>query len=111
MSIIDHGETVGEMCPLGDNDREAQLGDTDHRGVSSLLSLSAIGDDYPTAREVFADLRSAPYISYRGNRGIELNKSNFDDLADVLYYECNWEAWEIKSRLKHYEGVDNHDWG
>lgn len=76
----------------------------------SLLSLSAIGDDYPTAREVYANLRSEPYITYHGNRGIELNKSNFDDLADVLYHECRWEAWEIKSRLKHYEGIDNHDW-
>ncbi|RLM88472.1 hypothetical protein [Haloarcula sp. Atlit-7R] len=76
----------------------------------ALLNLSAIGDDYPTAREVYADLRSEPYIIYRGNRGIELDKSNFDSLADVLYHECGWEAWEIESRLKHYEGIDDHDW-
>ncbi|WP_435099472.1 hypothetical protein [Halorubrum sp. N11] len=66
---------------------------------------------YLTAREVYATLRTEAYIRYRGNRGIELDKSNFDKLADVLYYECNWEAWEIKSRLKHYEGVENHEWG
>lgn len=76
----------------------------------ALLSLSAIDDDYPTAREVYSDLRSEFYIIYRGNRGIELDKSNFDKLADVLYHECNWEAWEIDSRLKHYEGIENHDW-
>ena len=76
-----------------------------------LLNLSAIDDDYPTAREVYADLRSEPYITYRGKRGIELDKSNFDKLADVLYHECGWEAWEIDSRLKHYEGLDDHDWG
>ena len=76
----------------------------------NLLSLSAIDDDYPTARDVYDDLRSAPYIIYRGNRGIELDKSNFDNLADVLYHECHWEKWEIESRLKHYEGIDNHDW-
>jgi len=65
---------------------------------------------YPTAHAVYADLRSEPYITYRGKRGIELDKSNFDALADVLYHECEWEAWEIESRLKHYEGLDEHDW-
>lgn len=76
----------------------------------ALLDLSPINGDYPTAREVYADLRSEPYITYRGNRGIELDKSNFDKLADVLYYDCGWEGWEIGSRLKHYEGLENHDW-
>ncbi|TKX48516.1 hypothetical protein EXE41_01150 [Halorubrum sp. SD690R] len=76
----------------------------------TLLNLSAIDDDYPTARDVDADLRREPYITYRGNRGIEPNKSRFDKLADVLYHECGWEAWEIDSRLKHYEGIEEHDW-
>jgi hypothetical protein len=75
-----------------------------------LLSLSPVGDDYPAARTVYDDLRSAPYIIYRGNRGIELDKSNFDRLAEVLYHDCGWEAWQIESRLKHYEGIDDHDW-
>ena len=75
-----------------------------------LLNLSAIDGDYPTAREVYADLRREAYITYRGNRGIELNKSRFGKLADVLVHECGWEAWEIDSRLKHYEGVKEHDW-
>lgn len=76
-----------------------------------LLSLSAIDGAYPTGRAVFDDLRSEPYITHRGDRGIELDTSNFDRLADVLYTECHWEAWEIESRLKHYEGIDDHDWG
>jgi len=75
-----------------------------------LLRLSAIGDDYRIAREVYDELRSEPYMIYRGNRGIELNSSNFEALADVLYYECGWEKWEIESRLKHYEGIEDHDW-
>lgn len=78
--------------------------------ADALLNLSAIDGEYPTAREVFADLRSEPYITYQGNAGIELDKSNFDRLADVLYNECRWEAWEIESRLKHYEGIENHEW-
>ncbi|QHS17307.1 hypothetical protein [Halopenitus persicus] len=76
----------------------------------NLLSLSAIDGDYPTAREVYDDLRREAYITHRGNRGIELDKSNFAELADVLYHECQWEAWEIESRLKHYEGLADHDW-
>jgi len=75
-----------------------------------LLNLSAIDGDYPTAHDVYADLRSESYIIHRGRRGIKLDKSNFDKLANVLYYECGWEAWEIDSRLKHYEGIDDHDW-
>ncbi|MFC7203450.1 hypothetical protein ACFQJC_07995 [Haloferax namakaokahaiae] len=76
----------------------------------TLLSLSAIGNDYPTARTVYDDLRGASYITYRGKRGIELNSGAFAELADVLYYDCNWEKYEIQSRLKHYEGIEKHDW-
>jgi hypothetical protein len=67
----------------------------------------AIDGDYPTARDVYTALRSEPYITYRG---IELNKSSFDKLADVLYHERGLESWEIDSRLKHYEGIKDHDW-
>ena len=77
----------------------------------NLLSISAIdAGDYPTASEVFDELRSAPYITNRGKRGIELNSGEFGALADFLYHECEWEPFEIKSRLKHYEGWDNHEW-
>jgi hypothetical protein len=76
----------------------------------ALLNLSAIDGDYPTARKVYRNLRSESYITNRGKRGIELDKSNFNNLAEILYHECGWEAWEIDSRLKHYEGMDNHDW-
>lgn len=55
-------------------------------------------------------LTAITIVTYRGNRGIELNKSNFDELADVLYYDYGWEAWEIDSRLKHYEDIKDHDW-
>lgn len=76
-----------------------------------LLSISTIEtSDYDTASEVFDELRSAPYITNQGKRGIELNSSEFGALADLLYHECEWEPFEIKSRLKHYEGWDIHEW-
>lgn len=76
----------------------------------ALLEISAIDGKFPRARAVYEELRSAPYITNRGRRGIELDNGNFGALADVLYHECGWEAWEIDSRLKHYEGVSDHDW-
>ncbi|MFB6307826.1 MAG: hypothetical protein ABEH35_00710 [Haloarculaceae archaeon] len=76
-----------------------------------LLSIAAIERaDYPSASEIFEELRSKAYITSRGKRGIELNNSEFGALADVLYHECNWEPFEIKLRLKHYEGWEQHDW-
>lgn len=77
----------------------------------SLLSMSRISDhEYPKARETLDRLRNKPYARQRRNRGIELVTAGFEALADVLYYECHWEPYEIKLRLKHYEGWDNHDW-
>ena len=41
--------------------------------ADALFSLSAIDGDYPTAREVYADLRSEPYMfsttNVAGSRG------------------------------------------
>jgi len=77
----------------------------------NLLSIAAIETgDYPTASDVFDDLRSKPYITNQGNRGIELDNGEFGQLADILYHECEWEPFEIKSRLRQYEGWQNHDW-
>lgn len=43
----------------------------------NLLSVAAIeSSDYPTASDVCDDLRSEPYITNRGNRGIELDNSD-----------------------------------
>jgi hypothetical protein len=80
--------------------------DEDH-----LLAVAAIdGDEYPVAREEFADLRGATYTVNRGSRGIELDTGEFGTLAEVLYHECEWKPFEIRSRLKHYEGWENHEW-
>lgn len=79
-------------------------------GEEALLALSAIDGDYPAGRRAYAKLQHEPYISIRGNRGIELDSGNFGALADVLYHECGWEPWEIRTRLKHYVGIDEHEW-
>jgi hypothetical protein len=77
----------------------------------NLLSISAIeASDYSVASDVFDDLCTEPYVTNSGNRGIELNNSEFGALAEVLYHDCEWEPFQIKSRLKHYEGWDQYDW-
>jgi hypothetical protein len=76
-----------------------------------LLSIAAIeASDYPPASEIFGELRSATYITNWGKQGIELDNSRFGELADVLFYDCGWEPYEIRLRLKHYEGWDDHEW-
>ncbi len=76
-----------------------------------LLAIAAVEkNEYHTAREVFHELRGESYITNRGKRGIQLDNSEFGALADVLYDECGWEPFHIRSRLKHYEGWDQHEW-
>jgi hypothetical protein len=76
-----------------------------------LLAVSAIEKyRYLEAREVFSELRSEPFVRNAGKRGIELDNSAFGLLADFLYRECGWEPHQIRSRLKHYRGWDQHEW-
>jgi hypothetical protein len=76
-----------------------------------LISHSSIGThEYFEAREKLDGLRRASYVTSYGVRGVGLNNNTFGALADVLYYECNWEPFEIELRLKHYEGWDDHEW-
>ena len=78
---------------------------------ANLLRVAAIDDtEIPAARELFDRLRSEPYIRNAGKRGIQLDSARFGMVADILYHECGWEPFQIRSRLKHYEGWDDHDW-
>ncbi|MCU4741124.1 hypothetical protein [Natronoglomus mannanivorans] len=77
----------------------------------ALLAFTGLGPNQePVARDVIDDLRAARYIENCGKRGLKLDSSEFQMLADVLYYDCEWEPFEIESRLKHYEGWSDHDW-
>jgi hypothetical protein len=58
---------------------------------------------------MFDELRDEPHIESKGSRGIELDNGEFGRLADVPYRDCGWEAFGIRSRLKHYQGWDTHD--
>lgn len=63
------------------------------------------------AKEAVEELRKdAPFIEDCGNRGIALKTGEFYSLAEYLYHYCGWDAEEIDDRLKHYEGIQDHDW-
>lgn len=77
----------------------------------ALLAIAALEtDEYPRARREFDSLRSRAYVRTQGKRGIELDTGEFGTLTDVLYRDCGWEPMHIRTRLKHYEGWDRHDW-
>lgn len=61
------------------------------------------------AKRVFENLRREPFIIDHGNRGIMLNSSEFGKLAQYLYDHCGWTEFELKIRLKHYEGWEDLD--
>jgi hypothetical protein len=61
------------------------------------------------AKEVFEALRDQPFLADRGQRGIMLNHSEFGQLAEYLANTCGWSAFELRVRLKHFEGWDGID--
>lgn len=61
-------------------------------------------------RAAYDALTELSFILDYGNRGVMLDNSRFGDLADYLHYRCEWPNWELKTKLKHYEGGDDHDW-
>ncbi|WP_436933717.1 hypothetical protein [Halovenus marina] len=67
-------------------------------------------DQQGEAKDLFDELRDARFILDCGMRGIQLNNSKFNILADYLYHQCSWDADKIEIRLKHYEGWERHDW-
>lgn len=63
------------------------------------------------AKRAFDTLRDAPFILDRGSRGIMLDNSAFGPLAQFLHDECGWSEFELRVRLKHFEGWDDLEFG
>ena len=61
------------------------------------------------AKQAFATLRGLPFITDQGQRGIMLNHSAFGQLAQFLANTCGWSEFELRIRLKHFEGWDDID--
>lgn len=82
--------------------------------VGKDLAINRAGlrtDQLGAAKEAFEELRrDAPFVADCGDRGIKLDSSHFGKLADYLYLRCGWDEEQIRSRLKHYEGWETHEW-
>jgi len=77
--------------------------------IDNIANKAAVEHDH-IARDACEYLQRKHFINYYPNRGLELDNSNFGALADYLFYECDWDPFSIKTRLKHYEGWKEHNW-
>lgn len=67
-------------------------------------------DELGDAKDAVEAVRSRPFIESHGNRGLKLDNAEFGALAQWLYDTCDWEPYELKLRLKHFEGWDEVEW-
>lgn len=77
-----------------------------------VVNRAAISTDKQgQAKDDFDWMRGLSFIENHGGRGIQIDNSEFGELADHLFFKCQWPAWKIKHKLgHHYEGWDNHEW-
>ncbi|ESP87913.1 hypothetical protein [Candidatus Halobonum tyrrellensis] len=59
------------------------------------------------AKAAIESVRGHLFIADRGNRGLELVTGEFGALATFLAEECDWSEFELRIRLKHFEGWDD----
>lgn len=63
-----------------------------------------------TAKAAFDTLRHEPFIKNYGERGIQLDNSEFGALVQFLHDACEWSRFELELRIKHFEGWDDIVW-
>lgn len=67
-------------------------------------------DQLGEAKEAVDELRqSAPFIE-DDEHGICIDTSAYPELAEYLYHQCGWDPDKIDDRIKHYEGIYQHEW-
>lgn len=79
--------------------------------IVAKTSIDPTKTDESEVKEAVEELRKeAPFIDDHGERGIAIDNSEFGLLAEYLFHECGWDPDVIRTRLKHYEGWERHDW-
>ena len=75
-----------------------------------ILRRAAIpSHDLDKAKEAIESVRSYPFIADHGDRGLKLVNGELGVLAEFLADECGWDDFELRIRLKHFEGWDDSD--
>jgi hypothetical protein len=78
---------------------------------TDLLSVAAVeSHQHRRASRALQRLRERRYVRRHPDDRVSLVTDEFGRLADVLYHDCGWEPFEIRLRLKHYEGWETHEW-
>lgn len=78
----------------------------------ALIRFSAIpSHDEGQAHDAYDELRKLSVIEDYGPTWVQLDSSSFGELAEFLYHECGWEEFDLRTRLKHFEGWDEVDLG
>lgn len=62
------------------------------------------------AKEAYEAVRDLDLVVDRGRRGVMLDNDRFVVLVQFLYDECGWDRFELKLRIKHFEGWNEVDW-
>ncbi|WP_150123027.1 hypothetical protein [Haladaptatus sp. R4] len=62
------------------------------------------------AKKSLEIVRRQSFIIDHGNRGIMLDNGEFGSLVQFLYDNCGWDEFELKLRIKHFEGWEEIDW-
>lgn len=78
-----------------------------------VITCAAVpSDGIGEAKETFEQLRTSdayPFVENHGPGRVLLDNSEFGSLAEFLFHCCEWEKWKIDQKLKHYEGLSDHD--
>ena len=85
---------------------------TPRRKIEIVRRSGVRKDKRGEAKEAVDELRKdAPFIKSTDHGiCIDTSSSSYYQLAEYLYHECGWPPGEIDDRIKHYEGIDQHDW-
>lgn len=76
----------------------------------AILNRAAVPvEDLGKARHELDDLAELPFVN-KTNRGLQINTGMQEQIADFLYYRCDYRKDQIKMRLKHYDDWDRHEW-
>lgn len=81
----------------------------------AVMSFAAVPTDgIGDAKDTFDHMRKSPdfpFIESHGPEHVKINNSHFFELVEFLYHECeDFDEDDIRFRVDHYEGWDDHEW-
>lgn len=76
----------------------------------AILNRAAIPvEDLGQANHELNQLANLPFVN-RTDRGLAIDTGMQEQIADFPFYRCDYRKEQIKTRLKHYDNWERHDW-